>query len=318
MLEQLRQDSRADFRIRREIEEQIIRLKAGERGESNAAYELKVHFAESRNWIVINDLRIEHDGLVAQIDHVLIGRMLDVWVCESKHVANGVKINDHGEFTTFVGGRPVGMASPIEQNLRHILVLQRVFDAGVIKLPTRFGITLRPKLRSLVLITKGSISRPKVAVRGIDSVIKTEHVRYRVTKADEEGNPLDLAKLVSFATIEDIGRQLVACHRPIVFDWEARLRMKASTAPEPARGEARPFSPAGAAFVAAPNPAAAQDRPEPATLPAAAAKASDPACKQCGTAVSRGVRTFCLTNPTRFGGEIYCMPCQPAVTAIPR
>jgi len=63
---------------------------------------------------------------VAQIDHLLINRLLDIWVLESKHFAEGVSINDHGEWTGFSGGRPYGMASPIEQNRKHVAVLEQV------------------------------------------------------------------------------------------------------------------------------------------------------------------------------------------------
>ena len=34
-------------------------------------------------------------GRVAQIDHLVIYRLPDTWVLESKHFAEGVSINDH-------------------------------------------------------------------------------------------------------------------------------------------------------------------------------------------------------------------------------
>jgi hypothetical protein len=42
------------------------------------------------NRMTIHDLRIEVDGRVAQIDHLVISRLLDVWVLESMHFSEGV------------------------------------------------------------------------------------------------------------------------------------------------------------------------------------------------------------------------------------
>jgi len=37
---------------------------------------------------------------------------------------------------------------------------------------------------------------------------------------------------------------------------------------------------------------------------------SDAACKICGTPVTPGVRRYCLEQPDRFGGEVYCIQHQ--------
>jgi hypothetical protein len=88
------------------IDKEIRNIRAGAKGEAEAAYEIDFHHKASRNWAVIHDLRIEHQGRVAQIDHLLISRWLEVWVCESKHFSEGVAINEQGEFTGFYAGRP--------------------------------------------------------------------------------------------------------------------------------------------------------------------------------------------------------------------
>lgn len=73
--------------------------------------------------MVLHDLRIEEAGRTAQIDQLLVNRFLEFYVLESKSFGNGIAINEQGEFTTWIGNRPVGTASPIEQNRRHIDVL---------------------------------------------------------------------------------------------------------------------------------------------------------------------------------------------------
>lgn len=74
----------ASAATRADIELQIRKINVGAAGENDVAHYLRVQFAESQNWVVINDLRIEVEGAVAQIDHLLISRLLDVWLCESK------------------------------------------------------------------------------------------------------------------------------------------------------------------------------------------------------------------------------------------
>jgi hypothetical protein len=54
---------------------------------------------------VIHDHRIEHRGRVAQIDHLLINRFLDIFVLESKNYDYGVKISEEGGL--FGVGKPI-------------------------------------------------------------------------------------------------------------------------------------------------------------------------------------------------------------------
>ncbi|WHZ18689.1 MAG: hypothetical protein OJF55_000838 [Rhodanobacteraceae bacterium] len=51
--------------------------KAGIQGEADSAYQIDFHFGQSPNRAVIHDLRLEHNGRVAQIDHLIINRRLD-------------------------------------------------------------------------------------------------------------------------------------------------------------------------------------------------------------------------------------------------
>ena len=85
------------------IERELKCLMSGERNEQNSAYYLDFSYKDSKNWAVIHDLRIEHRGRVAQIDHLIINRFLDVFVLESKNYYYGVKITEEGEFLVWDG-----------------------------------------------------------------------------------------------------------------------------------------------------------------------------------------------------------------------
>ena len=144
----LRSDTRA------QIEQEIRNIRAGAKGESEAAYKIEFYLKASRKWAVIHDLRLEFNGRVAQIDHLLINRVFDFWVCESKHFSEGVSVNEHGEFTAFYGNKPRGVPSPIEQNNRHADVLKAVLNNPRIQLPTRLGVTIKPTIEKVVLVSK--------------------------------------------------------------------------------------------------------------------------------------------------------------------
>lgn len=80
--------------VRKRIEQEIRNIRSGIKGEEEAAYEINFHFGATKNYAVIHDLRIEVEGRVAQIDHLLIGRFLDIWVCETKSFCEGIAINE--------------------------------------------------------------------------------------------------------------------------------------------------------------------------------------------------------------------------------
>jgi hypothetical protein len=302
----------ADAATKKRIEQELRNIQAGIRGEEEAAFEMKVHYGASANWMIIHDLRIEHGGLVAQIDHLVMNRWLEMWVCESKHFSQGVAIDEHGEFTAFFGSKPYGVPSPIEQNNRHILILKRLFDSGAVKLPTRLGFTIKPDLKSLVLVSKGArISRPKMKIDGLDTIIKNDMLFKTIDKSVDDANPLVMAKIVGRDTLEALARDIVKLHKPIEFNWHAKFGLAAQpsqTAP------AEPVHPAVAQAAAPTLPAKAAPSHQT-TEPADDTQKSKQKliCYSCGEPVPYNVAKFCWFNKPKFGGNLYCMECQKKV-----
>lgn len=227
-LQSLRDDPRLKPDARTRIEQEIRNIRAGAKGESEAAYEMEFYLKASRKWAVIHDLRLEFNGRAAQIDHLLINRVFDFWVCESKHFSEGVSINEHGEFTAFYGKRPYGVPSPIEQNNRHADVLAALLNSARIQLPTRFGVAIKPTIEKVVLVSKNArISRPKASLKGLDRLIKADQLCALIDReADEVGATsalLGLTKIISSETLEQFARQVAALHRPIRVDWAGKF-----------------------------------------------------------------------------------------------
>lgn len=303
MLQLLLNHPEANAEAKRKIEQELRFMQSGIKGEKEAAYEIDFHYGESKNWAVIHDLRIEHRGRVAQIDHLLINRLLDIWVCESKRFAEGIAINEHGEFSAFYGSKPHGIASPIEQNHKHCVVLQAVCDSHVITLPKRLVFTLKPNIRSLVLVSKHArISRPKQKLAGLDDIIKVDQIKARVEQAFENNNnPLALAKVVAPETLEELSQQLKALHKPIQFDWYAKFGLSKDT-------------PSTKPIKETPGTETVTEvTPEVITTEE---KTSKLACGTCGTIVAINVAKFCWYNKAKFGGKVYCMDCQKTVPTL--
>lgn len=244
------------------------RRKAGLKGESESAYLIDFDYAKSANWAVIHDLRIEHGGRTAQIDHLMLNRWMEVYVLESKHFHAGIKITEDGEFMRWNSFRNnyEGMASPLAQNERHIAVLRDAM--AEVELPTRLGLRLAPTFYSYVLVAPSArIDRPKRF--DTSRVIKADQLRKNIWKDIDNDNALFLlaktAKLVSSETVEHVARQLAARHKPIA--------RKVGIA-----------APGSAEQLKQPKPAATTRTPPAPSNPSRTtdAMSTGPRCKQCG------------------------------------
>ncbi len=286
--------------MKKRIEQEIRNMGSGIKGEQDTAYEIGFHYDTSKNWAVIHDLRLEHNRRVAQIDHLLINRFLDIWVCESKRFAEGIAINEQGECAMFWNGRPQGIGSPHEQNTKHIAVLKAACDDGAIKLPKRLGFSIKPNFTGLVVVSKNArISRPKSKGWWDDGITKADQVKAKIDKSfDSENNPLVMAKLISSETLHDFGKSVARRHIPASFDWHAKFGLSKDFA-APVVVEVAPV----AGLVPTPEEPPADSEPKKARL----------ICNTCGATVEYKVARFCWFNKARYGGNVYCRDCQPNV-----
>ena len=150
-LEELLIEDALTARQRQLVCDEISNVRAGERGEREAAYFIDFELRDSKNYAVLHDLRIEHEGRVAQIDHLIIGRMANAILIESKNISTALRTNGRGEFEVKTRFGWKGMASPVEQNKRHVDVLREFLKASEI-LPKRIGFQLMPEFYHWVLV----------------------------------------------------------------------------------------------------------------------------------------------------------------------
>lgn len=203
--------SLADERARNDARVALAALRA----RAEAAQEIDALYGDSRNWMVLHDLRLESDGRAAVIDHLLVNRVLEIYLCESRPFADGVAINDLGEFSAFLGLDPRPIPSPLEQNRRRMRVLSELFESGRITLPARDGTTLLPVLQGIALLgRRARISRPKTLIPGIESVVKSDQLNAYLERRAERAGPSALANAVDAVTLEAFARRIAAAHRP--------------------------------------------------------------------------------------------------------
>lgn len=281
--------------VRKRIEQEIKKLRAGLAGERAAAYEMKVSFGETPHWAVLHDLRLQYHDLYMQLDHVLINQWLDVWVCESKHVSEGFVINEQGEFTGFYAGKPYGVPSPLEQNSKHVQLLRKLFEAKAVVLPSRFGITLQPQVRSLVLVSKNArITRPKTGrIAGLDTLIKLDQLGPTVDTLGARHRGLtSLFHFIGKEPLRAVALQLAGLHRPANINWADKFGVSQEEGEEGS----------GALTAIASLPPSAEWQ----------ARHTHLHCHDCHTPLLLKEARYCWANKDRFKGQIYCRACQQA------
>lgn len=275
------------------VQQELRVLQAGEKNEENAAYFLDFHLKDSQNWVVIHDLRIEHRGKVAQIDHLVINRFLYTFVLESKSYCFGVKITPEGEFLRWDGKAYRGIESPVEQNNRHIFALEQSIKDRALA-PTRLGMTIPISFQNVVLISpKARIDR--AGTDNAASVIKADAFWTHAQKEVDKISIFEVGKIVSSETLKEFGERLIKLHRPAGgMNYMAKFGISEDLA----------RSPAPKNIVSSP--------PQSSCEPASAVTA-EPRCDECAVVVESKVVAFCRFNKSKFNGKTLCRECQQKV-----
>ena len=280
------------------IDEEMSNIRAGDRGEREAAYFIDFELGTSRNYAILHDLRIEHEGRVAQIDHLIIGRMADIILIESKNISTAVRINDLGEFEVKTRYGWKGMNSPVEQNRRHATVLGDFLKASGL-LPRRLGFQLQPELHQWVLVpAQCSLGRNRDAAQIVKMDMFGARMKDWINRTSS-GEVLKMAKVISSETLRDFATALAQKHRPIAFDYAAKFRITSSSPSFAGEG--------------VPNVARIQRANAPVATALAGPDNAAPQCATCSTEVETKVATFCRLNAKRFGRKVYCRTCQETV-----
>ena len=126
-LEQLnRLHQNAAGSLKKQIELDLKLLSYGISGEETVAFELKNSFMPM---VVLHDLFLEHEGLSAQIDYLVVTKK-KVFIIECKNLFGNLEVNSNGDFIRTIGFngkvKKEGIYSPITQNQRHMDLLRKL------------------------------------------------------------------------------------------------------------------------------------------------------------------------------------------------
>ncbi|THF87846.1 NERD domain-containing protein [Deinococcus sp. KSM4-11] len=151
--------------------------RAGDEAEKQMAHYLRRAFGADPAIHVFNDLRLEHGGEAAQIDHLVLHKAGFI-IIESKSVTSSVSINDREEWAREWKGQKRGMPSPVLQARRQGDLLRALLQAH------------REELRNKILFGmkqggfQGFLIDVVVAISD-SGVVQTHQALPEVKKADQ-------------------------------------------------------------------------------------------------------------------------------------
>lgn len=278
----------------KEIEEEIKKIKSGIKAENNAVYIINNYLSESKNYIVLHDLRLELNGRVAQIDHLIITRLLNFYVCESKHFSQGISFNERLEFSSFFNGKSYGIPSPIGQNDRHIDFLKYFFKNENHILPKRLGFTLSPLYFNFILLSNNAIiKRAKRRLPDNIELFKVEQLKKHIEDNAEKGS---LLKVISSESLIELGLQILKYHQPIQFDWNIRFKVDNKI-------DIKTFENTKEEPIFSLNEDLNQEL--------VSKKETNYKCEICNTNIDNSVLFWCRKNKVKFNNRILCREHQP-------
>ena len=278
------------------LSKELKNLKTGLKGETEAAYYINAHYADDPNFAVLHDLRIVVDDEVAQIDHLLLGRVC-VYLLETKNFKGDIAINEYGEFSvSYANGNKYEIPSPLEQSRRHEKVLLKLLRR--LNIPSANGKPL--EVRHVILVhPDSSIQRPDSRQFDTSNIIRADSLRSWHDRFQERDIGLLKATLYlpqilsrSSDNVREWARQLARQHQPM-----SLLDCLPGYIPKPSALQS--------------SCSVELSVPEALTRPDHVA-AQQPICATCEGVISTAEANYCRGRKLQFAGKLYCYEHQDA------
>lgn len=260
---------------------------AGRKAEEQMAFYLRRFFAKSDDVDVLNYLRIELGGEVAQMDHLVL-HPYGLLIVESKSVSGSVQIKNDGQWIRWFGKQPSGMRSPITQAKMQAMLLRDLLNDKV-KQKSFFD---NVRLDVLVAISDtGTIQWP--ASGALPEVCKADQVHERI-----------LGRVDQFRRLRREADILAPRHRQVIADFLCKVHRPFVTTPHVAEPSA-PYA-AVTPAVTPTHAKVAEPMPTPSAPMGPSEKAGslpDKACKHCRSSDLE-------VRYGQYGYYFYCRSCQ--------
>lgn len=205
-----------------------VREIAGRKAEEQMAFYLKRFFGSSSDVDVLNYLRIDLAGEVAQMDHLVL-HPYGLLVVESKSVSDGIQISDDGQWLRWFNRKPSGMPSPITQAKMQAALLKELLEKTV----KQKGFFDDVRLDVLVAISDGGTIRWP-ASGALPEVCKADQVPDRINQ-----------RIDQFRRVRQIPDVLTAMYRRTIADFLLKVHKpleRYSQAVQPAVKVAEPVA----------------------------------------------------------------------------
>ena len=210
------------------IQSDLKKVENGYIAEKENSYHLDFHLGESKNHILLHNIRLEHNDRIAQIDHILINRM-GITLLESKSFKGILDIKEDGALSIDYGKYTKTLPNPIEQNNRHAIVLESLIN-DLFDLPLNVKTLGGLKFYTKVLINpKTSIKNKKLP----DGFERAD--RYATSRLEEidKMNPLTILKIaatmLSIDTAKELANFLIENNKPLVFDYTKKYHINSDS-----------------------------------------------------------------------------------------
>lgn len=207
------------------IDADFKRVEAGYRAEKDNAYYLDFAFEKSKNVLLLHDIRLEHNGRVAQFDHILISRF-GIELLETKSSKGTMTINEDGSLTLKNKNYTNTYPNPLEQSKRHALVLREFIDSHVL-LSKRVDIFGGIEISSKVLIHPNTNITNKKLPDGFQR--GDSFVSNRNKELDSVGffkAVTLISKAYNIEKAKEIAELLINAHTPVDFDYTKKFKLK--------------------------------------------------------------------------------------------
>lgn len=221
----------ADEVAKEEISQDIRSLKYGLVGENAIKYELQ---NSHMPMVVLQDLYLEHEGLTAQIDYLIITKKGN-FVIECKNLYGNITVNNAGDFirTVSYGKRFVkeGIYSPITQNERHMELIKqlRASEKGMIN-KILFEKYFNENYKSIIVL-----ANPKTV---IDMKYAKKEVKDKIIRCDQlvrymkEMNAANKSSGCTDKQMMELGEKFLSYHKENKTDYLKKYRVHINTVEE--------------------------------------------------------------------------------------
>jgi len=211
-------------KIKKSIQLDLVRIKNGYESEKNNAYYLDFISKDSKRHYLLHDIRIEYNGRVAQIDHLIISR-LGIELLESKSFSGILTINQDGSLSVDYGKSKKTFPNPTEQNKRHAKVLIDFINSKI-ELPSNIKLFGGIPIETKVLINpKTTISNKTLP----DGFVRTDSF---FTIRDSESEKMStisafksLGKIMTLGRALEIAKLLIKFHKPHKIDYSKKYNI---------------------------------------------------------------------------------------------